>query len=232
MKEIQRIMTGIKEFDRITGGIPRGRSALLIGGPGTGKTIFALQITDNSCRNGMKVSYLCVEESPEDIRLQARVLGWNLEEYEKEGLLNMVDLVAPRARNTLERKRAGPSQRKMDLFSIFNQMDDDTDVVVVDSIGCFIDPDIQSFRDQFDLILYQLRKKNVTSVIIMDASTSSEMKDIGLFLVYTAIRMEKRDNAFRGRRERIMDIVKMRSTNIPLEPIQYEITDRGIVIFK
>src|ERR1700736_5653108 len=36
--------TGIAGFDAITdGGLPRGRTTLLVGGPGSGKTIFALQ---------------------------------------------------------------------------------------------------------------------------------------------------------------------------------------------
>ena len=36
--------TGIVGFDEITsGGLPRGRATLLVGGPGSGKTIFAMQ---------------------------------------------------------------------------------------------------------------------------------------------------------------------------------------------
>ncbi|MBT9591075.1 MAG: AAA family ATPase [Thiobacillus sp.] len=36
--------TGITGFDEITGGgLLRGRTALLVGGPGSGKTLFALQ---------------------------------------------------------------------------------------------------------------------------------------------------------------------------------------------
>ena len=36
--------TGITGFDEITGGgLPRGRTTLLVGGPGSGKTVFALQ---------------------------------------------------------------------------------------------------------------------------------------------------------------------------------------------
>src|SRR6202012_2288729 len=36
--------TGIAGFDEVTGGgLPRGRTTLLVGGPGSGKTIFALQ---------------------------------------------------------------------------------------------------------------------------------------------------------------------------------------------
>ena len=36
--------TGITGFDEITGGgLPRGRTTLLVGGPGSGKTLLALQ---------------------------------------------------------------------------------------------------------------------------------------------------------------------------------------------
>ena len=36
--------TGIAGFDEITGGgLPRGRTTLFVGGPGSGKTVFALQ---------------------------------------------------------------------------------------------------------------------------------------------------------------------------------------------
>ena len=39
-----KVPTGITGFDDITGGgLPCGRTTLLVGGPGSGKTIFALQ---------------------------------------------------------------------------------------------------------------------------------------------------------------------------------------------
>jgi circadian clock protein KaiC len=39
-----KVPTGISGFDEITGGrLPRGRTTLLVGGPGSGKTILALQ---------------------------------------------------------------------------------------------------------------------------------------------------------------------------------------------
>ena len=43
--------TGILGFDEITGGgVPRGRTTLLVGGPGSGKTIFALQFLVHGAR--------------------------------------------------------------------------------------------------------------------------------------------------------------------------------------
>ena len=41
---IKRIQTGIQGFDQlIYGGLPQGRSYLVSGEPGTGKTIFSIQ---------------------------------------------------------------------------------------------------------------------------------------------------------------------------------------------
>ena len=44
--------TGIAGFDEITGGgLPRGRTTLLVGGPGSGKTIFALQFLKHGAQD-------------------------------------------------------------------------------------------------------------------------------------------------------------------------------------
>lgn len=43
--------TGVAGFDEITGGgLPRGRTTLLVGGPGSGKTILALQFLVHGAR--------------------------------------------------------------------------------------------------------------------------------------------------------------------------------------
>ncbi len=43
--------TGIIGFDETTGGgLPRGRTSLLLGGPGSGKTIFAVQYLVHGAR--------------------------------------------------------------------------------------------------------------------------------------------------------------------------------------
>mgnify|MGYP001062105553 CR=1 FL=1 len=43
--------TGIEGFDEIAGGgLPRGRTTLVVGGPGTGKTVFGLQTLVNGAR--------------------------------------------------------------------------------------------------------------------------------------------------------------------------------------
>lgn len=69
-------------------------------------------------------------------------------------------------------------------------------------------------------------------MIILDSATSGEFNDIALYSVYGAIRLIKRENPYTGRRERVMDIIKMRSTRTPIEFIPYTISDRGIEVIE
>ncbi len=74
--EAPRIVTGIGEFDRVTGGgVVRG-SALLVGGdPGIGKSTLLLQAAGALARNGHRVVYVSGEEAIAQIRLRAARLG-------------------------------------------------------------------------------------------------------------------------------------------------------------
>ena len=48
---LHKMPTGIEGFDAITGGgLPRNRTSLILGGPGGGKTVFALQTLVNGAR--------------------------------------------------------------------------------------------------------------------------------------------------------------------------------------
>lgn len=73
--------TGICGFDEIThGGLPHGRTTLLVGGPGSGKTLFALQFLAHGVRgcheNGIFVGF---EESADRIVANAASFGWQLD---------------------------------------------------------------------------------------------------------------------------------------------------------
>lgn len=48
---LTKALTGISGFDEITGGgLPSGRTSLILGSPGAGKTIFALESLVNAAR--------------------------------------------------------------------------------------------------------------------------------------------------------------------------------------
>src|ERR671919_1143397 len=80
MMQTERVPTGIRGLDQlIEGGFPKGRSILVTGEPGTGKTIFALQFLAAGLASGEKGIYVAADEGPADILEQAASLGWDLE---------------------------------------------------------------------------------------------------------------------------------------------------------
>lgn len=63
------------------GGLPRGRTTLVLGGPGSGKTIFGLQFLTHGARKGHEPGvFVAFEETSARILANARAFGWGLAE--------------------------------------------------------------------------------------------------------------------------------------------------------
>src|SRR5258708_6680069 len=85
---LQKMPTGVEGFDAITGGgLPRNRTSLILGGPGGGKTVFALQTLVNGARQfGEPGIFVAFEENSRHILANAASFGWNLPKLEKKQL--------------------------------------------------------------------------------------------------------------------------------------------------
>src|SRR5258708_3329007 len=85
---LHKMPTGIEGFDAITGGgLPRNRTSLILGGPGGGKTVFALQTLVNRARQfGEPGIFVAFEENSRHILANAASFGWNLPKLEKKQL--------------------------------------------------------------------------------------------------------------------------------------------------
>lgn len=77
-----KALTGITGFDEITGGgLPRGRTTLLVGGPGSGKTILALQFLVHGAQDGREPGiFVAFEETEKRLVANAASFGWELGE--------------------------------------------------------------------------------------------------------------------------------------------------------
>ena len=83
--------TGIQGFDEITrGGLPRGRTTLLEGGPGSGKTMFALQFLVHGAQCTKEPGiFVAFEEDPNRIVANFHAFDWKLSELQKKNLFFM-----------------------------------------------------------------------------------------------------------------------------------------------
>jgi circadian clock protein KaiC len=85
---IEKRSTGIGGFDDITGGgLPAGRTTLILGAPGAGKTVFALQCLVNGAREAHEPGiFVAFEENTRQIIDNAGTFGWDLQQLEREAL--------------------------------------------------------------------------------------------------------------------------------------------------
>jgi circadian clock protein KaiC len=89
---VEKISTGIEGFDDITGGgLPRGRTTLLMGGPGCGKTVLALQtLVNGATRRAAPGMFVAFEENADLVEENAESFGWDMVELQKK-LLYFLD---------------------------------------------------------------------------------------------------------------------------------------------
>jgi circadian clock protein KaiC len=79
-RPLPKLATGIEGFDELSrGGLPRHRTSLLIGGPGAGKTVFALQCLVNAARRQRAPGiFVAFEESLPRIMVNGATFDWGL----------------------------------------------------------------------------------------------------------------------------------------------------------
>ena len=76
---LPKVPTGVAGFDQMShGGLPRHRTSLLIGGPGAGKTVFALQCIVNAARGGRAGIFVGFEESTRQLMANGATFDWGL----------------------------------------------------------------------------------------------------------------------------------------------------------
>ncbi|HEU0069578.1 MAG TPA: ATPase domain-containing protein, partial [Nitrospiraceae bacterium] len=91
-KAIQKVPTGIVGLDEVLrGGLPAGRMTLFSGGPGSGKSLMALQSLLHSAGAGEPGILVLFEERAAAVRQNARSLGWDLATLERKNLLFLMD---------------------------------------------------------------------------------------------------------------------------------------------
>jgi KaiC/GvpD/RAD55 family RecA-like ATPase len=89
---MERTETGIKGFDELLGGgLPKGKCVLIVGGPGSGKTIFAMQYLLNGTRKDERGLYITLDERPDHVKSDMASFGWDIDKLESEGKILLLD---------------------------------------------------------------------------------------------------------------------------------------------
>lgn len=240
MTSAERTPSGIADLDQILGGgFPRERVILLIGGPGTGKTIFSTQFLLSGIKNGENGVFVSLDESKDHILREMSHFKWNLEELEKERKMAFVD-ASPIRHLPGEVKLGKMTVGKRD-FSLISLIEGirkgfesvNAKRVVVDSLGALTlnYPDqIQKRTGILDLV-EALSETKATCLLTTELRTSGLERRVQLeeYLAHGVIILQ---TMIVGKSYlRAIQVVKMREAKIDLQPRPYRITENGIEIY-
>jgi len=223
---LMKAPTGIAGLDEITGGgLPRGRAALVRGGPGAGKTLLGLEFLAAGARkHGEPGVLLSFEESRAKVVANAASLGLRLDDLERDGLLTLLSF----------RPDGSVAAGEFDLEPIFLVLDEairrigakrvvvDTVEVVLGTLG-----DDGIVRSEFGRLLRWLEDRNVT-VIVTGEQTGPAGNHAGVEEYVTDCVIVLHHTMRDGISTRRLRIVKYRGSAHGTNEYPFLITPRGL----
>lgn len=170
---IAKAATGIDGFDAITdGGLPQGRPTLVCGGPGCGKTLFALQFLVDGATRGESGVFVSFEETEEDLLKNAASLGYDLPDLIKRKRLALEYVRVERS----EIEETG----EYDLEGLFIRLDHALRTtrarrIVLDTIESLFAglSNVGVLRAELRRLFNWLKERGITAVITGERGTST-----------------------------------------------------------
>jgi len=237
---MNRVRTGIKGLDElIEGGIPEGRSVLVTGATGTGKTIFAMEYLVNGVKFGEPGIYLTLDERPELMREDMLRFGWNLRKMEDEGQFKIIDGTIAKLGIPSDEEFSLPAtgfdidKLLLELMKAIKKIR--AKRVVIDSIpalGLNFDSE-QEVRKAVLKLVYLLTRAGVTT--LMTTEVNEDSKQFGKYGVEEYVADGVIVLHYMGigtQSNRTLHIRKMRATKHSEDLHPMQITDSGIKIHK
>lgn len=223
-----RVPTGIVELDTlIEGGLRAGKTYLVVGEPGTGKTVCGLQFLVNGLMEKEKGLYVAIDEKPADVLEQAASLGWDLAPFIESKEFVILDASAYFSGG--DNKKIDVQRVVADLNAYITRMG--ATRVVIDPVGPLLFNREATSRapDQARTLFYGLQANGTTTNLLTTYSVERNVRGLEEYLVAGTIVLEM--ELVKSRFVRTLTIEKMRST--ALAPAQYLfniVADRGIVM--
>ncbi|MCZ6905973.1 MAG: AAA family ATPase [Deltaproteobacteria bacterium] len=234
-QDIKRVSSGIADLDPlIQGGFPEGKSCLVTGEAGLGKSIFCMQFVLRGLVDGEKAVYVAVDSKPAEIVEEAASMGWDLHQYVEKKQLLILD-----ASPYFSARMVGSKEKEIDISKTVADLASyvkrvGASRVVIDPVGPLIASQnaTNGLRDRSRALIHALQENMGTTNLLtayaingarMGGHEAEEFPVNGVVVLKYA----------RGESGLIRTLLlsKMRGTAIDLTEYQFDIVkEKGIVL--
>lgn len=227
---IAKIKTYINGLDTIlNGGIAEGRSTLVTGGPGCGKSILGLEFLYRGANLGHAGLYVTFEENEQAVHENALTLGWDLKKIEQQGHFSVLE-----ARIKQEIIVSGAFHFKGLYATIFAKAKEiGAKRIVIDAIDVLLRLLNNEERERKEL--YKLHdwliENDMTAIITVKASPETSVIKNYDFLEFMADCVIKLSQSTHNQvMTRYIRVIKYRGSRIANNEFPYAISEKGIDI--
>ncbi len=231
--------SGIPGLDALlSGGFSQGRVILVLGEPGTGKTILVSQFLNWGPTQGSENSLLIGMSEPRSrFMSELRGVGMDFESLEKNGKFAYVD--ATELRRIPEQAKVGRMRvggRELGLVNLIDMMQEgmarvSPKRIAVDSISdlVFRFPTIEERRPVILDIMESLQTTGATCLLTSEVLSTGEDRTVQPeeYLAEGVILLRRLSR--KGTRS--IQVLKMRGQKVDTTPRPYTITDKGIEVY-
>jgi KaiC/GvpD/RAD55 family RecA-like ATPase len=225
--------TGISGFDEMLGGgIQEGKVVLVCGGPGAGKTILTVQCMMQALSRGESCVFATLEEPLTNIKKNMLNFGWDLDEWEKKGLLKTLDLFMIPGANIVNARDRDTGDTE--LFTIKTIIDvakaQGAKWVFIDPLTSLVIHEPRSGRKRHVIgeLFESLRKLDCSAIITSEAAPQEGAFYMEQFLADGVILLTKDLKDYHL--IKTLRIDKMRGTGFDEQPRRYTVTTRGFQV--
>jgi len=218
----ERCPTGIHGLDELVeGGFPRGRTVLVSGSCGTGKSTFGVQFLYNGVAMHNEPGVLVtLEQTADDLKKDMLRFGFDLEGEERSGNLIIVD-----------KKKAIPELEGLNDVIVTSINEINAKRMVIDSLGAinFLMKEEEGIRSELLSLSDRVRGVGLTTLLIAEREEGDEaisahgiesyiLDGVIILTIHPALDARK------------LEVRKMRGTKHTLRTLDFEFTENGIEV--
>ena len=223
---MERVPIGIKNLDNgMSGGLVRNSINMIAGGPGSGKSIFAMQYLINGATKYNEPGvYITLEEGKDNLMKNMKSFGWDLEKLDKEIKVSIIEI--------------SPTDIQLEVHKQVEKLESQivnklkAKRIVIDSMTSYslLFKNELVLRASYLNLFKMLRKWNLCSLLISEYDVEGHNVSPLDFEVDSILWIY--NSKIKGVRTRGLEIFKMRGTKHTTKTFPMEIRDNnGIIIY-